>query len=170
MEEEWRDVVGYEGLYQVSNLGRVKSLFRYKKILKGVKTNTGYLRIALCKNGKMKLVSIHRLVANAFVYNPNNYPCVNHKDEIRINNRADNLEWCTHKYNSNYGNCREKIRSKCTHKPIRQIKDNKIINTFSSIKEATDYLGKHKACGSNIISVCKKKKESAYGFKWEYVN
>ena len=110
MEEEWRAVVGYEGLYEVSNLGRVKSLFRYKQIVKGVPTNRGYLRVTLCKNKVHKLCSIHRLVATAFIPNPYNYPCVNHKDEERTNNQADNLEWCSYKYNVNYGNILEKKR------------------------------------------------------------
>ena len=98
--EEWRDIKGYEGLYQVSNLGRVRS---ERKILKGTPDKDGYLRVALCKNGTRKYFGIHRLVATAFIYNTNNYPCVNHKDENKTNNRAKNLEWCTIAYNNCYG-------------------------------------------------------------------
>ena len=98
--EEWRDIKGYEGLYQVSNLGRVRS---ERKILKGTPDKDGYLRVALCKNGTRKYFGIHRLVAIAFIYNTNNYPCVNHRDENKTNNRAKNLEWCTIAYNNCYG-------------------------------------------------------------------
>ena len=112
MEEIWKDVVGYEGYYQVSNLGRVKSLDRISsngRKIKGkilsTKVNTPpyYPRVSLSVNGKMKLVQVHRLVAQAFVYNPDpeHKTQVGHKDESRTNNRADNLEWVTPKENSN---------------------------------------------------------------------
>jgi len=108
--EIWRDIKGYEGLYQVSNLGRVKSLgrqhgFLYKqdRIMKPFKTKFNYYKINLYKNGVKKNFFIHRLVALAFIPNPNNYPVINHKDENPSNNYVDNLEWCTVKYNSNYG-------------------------------------------------------------------
>lgn len=101
--EEWKDVVGYEGLYQISNLGRIKGLKR-NKINNQVLGNKGYYKVHLCKNGKSKYITVHRLVAQAFISNPNNYPCVNHKNETRTNNTVDNLEWCTQKYNCNYGN------------------------------------------------------------------
>ena len=89
--EVWKDIVDYEGLYQVSNLGRVKSLFRYKRILKPQKDIHGYLKVGLYKNGKCKLFNIHKLVANAFIENPNNYKYVNHKDENKLDNRIENL-------------------------------------------------------------------------------
>ena len=112
MEEIWKDVVGYEGYYQVSNLGRVRSLdriaFNGRKIkgkILSTKVNTPpyYPRVSLSVNGKMKLVQVHRLVAQAFVYNPDpeHKTQVGHKDESRTNNRADNLEWVTPKENSN---------------------------------------------------------------------
>ena len=104
--EIWKDVVYFEGLYQVSNLGRVKSLNYSRtgreKVLKPSKTN-GYLQVYLYKEGKSKRFSIHRLVAFAFIPNPNNLPIVNHKDEDKSNNCVDNLEWCTVAYNNNYG-------------------------------------------------------------------
>lgn len=110
MEEIWKDIKGYEGLYQVSNYGRVKSFKHNKeKLRKEVKDNMGYLIVNLSKNGNKKIYKIHRLVAEAFLQNPNNYPQVNHKDENKINNRADNLEWCTAKYNSNYGTRNERM-------------------------------------------------------------
>ena len=92
MKEEYRDIKGYEGLYQVSNLGRVKSLGNNKskkeKILSGYPSTGGYLQVILCKNNKKKPFSIHRLVAQAFIPNVNNYPQVNHKDEDKTNNKV----------------------------------------------------------------------------------
>lgn len=126
MQEIWKDVTGYEGLYQVSNFGNVKSCDRV--VLAGMNSNhtyqhikskllkTGggkYKQVILCKDGKIKAFTVHRLVAQAFIPNPNNLPCINHKDENPSNNRADNLEWCTYKYNNEYNNrvdkCRDKI-------------------------------------------------------------
>ena len=110
MTEEWRDIEGWEGLYQISNLGRVYSCANrnYKKL---TIRKTGYVVVSLiCRSKNMrKQYKVHRLVAQAFIPNPNNLPCINHKDENKENNRVDNLEWCTNKYNSNYGHCREKI-------------------------------------------------------------
>ena len=105
-EEIWKDVVGYEGYYQVSNMGRVYS-FKTNKILKQ-SVARGYLQVGLLDNGKQKTGIVHRLVAEAFLPNENNYPCVNHKDENRKNNNVSNLEWCTHEYNNNYGTRKEK--------------------------------------------------------------
>ena len=112
-EEIWRPVVGYEGLYEVSSLGRVRSLDRYVKsksyrlhkgkILSPAKDTTGYLKVVLSCNGKSKTIKVHRLVAIAFLYNPDNLPEVNHLDEDKTNNRVDNLEFCNRKYNCNYG-------------------------------------------------------------------
>ena len=103
MEELFRDVAGYEGLYQVSNLGNVKSLNYLNtgqvRILKQRKHTDGYLQINLWKEGKMKTHYVHRLVAQAFIENPDNLPEVNHIDENKQNNRVDNLEWCEHTYN-----------------------------------------------------------------------
>lgn len=109
--EIWKPIKDYEGLYQVSNLGRVKSLERIdslghkrkEKIFKPRKDKYGYLRVSLWKDGKGKMVSIHRLVAIHFIPNPDNLPEVNHKDENKENNTLSNLEWCDRKYNNNYG-------------------------------------------------------------------
>ena len=102
MKEIWKDIKGYEGLYKVSNLGNVKSL----KINANIKPSKGrkYIGVNLYKNGVTKTKSIHRLVAEHFIDNPNNKPCVNHIDCNRTNNKASNLEWCTYKENNNYGN------------------------------------------------------------------
>lgn len=123
MKEIWKDIKGYEGLYQVSNLGRVKSLKRNCKGGHGsnrivnerilAQCNTGrdrdYKGVRLCKNKILKSFQIHRLVAEAFIPNSNNYPCVNHKKEFeKWNNKVSNLEWCTYKYNINYGTHNER--------------------------------------------------------------
>lgn len=109
--EIWKDIEGYEGLYQVSNLGRVKNLKRIDahehelqgRILKPCKTKNGYLHVNLSKDGKTQSYYVHRLVATAFIENPNNYKEVNHIDEKPINNELSNLEWCDRKYNCNFG-------------------------------------------------------------------
>ena len=102
MMEEWRAVPGYEGLYEVSNKGNVKSLIK-NKIIKGFINRCGYILVGLSKNGIRKKITIHRLVAQVFIENPDNLPEVNHKDEDKANNSVDNLEWCDRKYNNNYG-------------------------------------------------------------------
>lgn len=102
MREEYRQIIGYENLYAVSNLGFVKSIKRNKQ-LNIVIDRYGYPVVHLCKNHKPKYVKIHRLVAQAFIPNPNDLPEVNHKDENKLNNNVENLEWCTNKYNQTYG-------------------------------------------------------------------
>ena len=130
MCEEWRTIKDYEGLYEISNMGRVKSLpkcaftsnpyftgYRHtkEKILKGGTTKLGYKTVTLRKNGKGKFIYIHRLVAEAFIPNPNDLPEVNHKDENPANNCVDNLEWCTHIYNGNYGTVKKRCGNSCNN-------------------------------------------------------
>ena len=117
MEEIWKDIEGYEGLYKISNMGRVKSIkFNKEKILFLQKDKYGYLRVGLRKMGKLKNYFVHRLVAEAFIPNPNNLPIVNHKDENKQNNCVENLEWCTVKYNNSYATAlfqrKEKLKKK----------------------------------------------------------
>ena len=121
-EEIWRPIVGYEGLYEVSNTGQVKSFDRYVKysngrihlhkgkVLSPIKDRDGYLQVNLCYSGRINSIKVHRLVAQAFIPNPDNLPQVNHRDEDKSNNRVDNLEWCTAKYNNNYGTRKDKVR------------------------------------------------------------
>ena len=118
--EIWKDVAGFEGFYKISNKGNVYSVARKDTIGRkcGGRTLTprnagdGYLKVGLYKNGKTKGEYIHRLVAEAFIPNPNNYPEVNHKDEVKTNNYVENLEWCTSKYNSNHGTRIERLSKK----------------------------------------------------------
>lgn len=120
--EIWKDIPGYVGLYQVSNLGRVKSLDRFtirvsdnaKVFYKGTDLKfrldrRGYLNVQLSKNGIVKKYRIHRLVALSFIQNPDNLPCVNHKDECKTNNIVSNLEWCSIEFNLNYGTRNKRI-------------------------------------------------------------
>ena len=101
--EEWRPVVDFEGLYEVSNMGRVRSLTRYKKVIKPIVTNSGYYQYQLWHNGTCRVGLAHRLVAQAFIQNPDNKSVVNHIDENKLNNSVDNLEWVSHVENCRYG-------------------------------------------------------------------
>ena len=121
MEEIWRPIEGYEGLYEISSYGRVKSLEKYRfnnggiqllkeKIMKPLDYN-GYKNVNLWKNGSKKKEYVHRLVAKSFIPNPDNLREVNHKDENPSNNMVENLEWCDHRYNMNYGTLKERKRN-----------------------------------------------------------
>lgn len=177
MKEIWKDVVGYEGLYQVSNTGKVKSLDRYEKcgnfkrfrkgkIMKLSIDIYGYTKIQLCKKGKSKWFQIHRLVAEAFTQNPNNYPCVNHKNEIKDDNRVENLEWCTVKYNNNFNGRQERIAVKRQVIVLQIDKNtNEIIKEWSSITEAEKQLG---LSSGHICLCCKGKRNTCGGYKWKY--
>ena len=183
--EIWRDIEGYEGLYQVSNMGRVKTIERIFTDSKGreykiisqikqiFKTKNGYIRVKLWKNGKSKNFLVHRLVAIAFIDNPNNFRCVNHKDENKENNYVENLEWCDHKYNVNFGNHKIKVSNtqknrKDLSKPIIQIDlEGNIINQYPSIKEAARY---NNLFHSNISKVLLGKNKTCGGYIWKYKN
>lgn len=165
MEEIWKDIEGYEGLYQVSNLGRVRN--KHNKILRYRISNCGYYRYALCKDGKYKYLSIHRLVAEAFIPNPDNLPCVNHKDENKKNNFVDNLEWCTSAYNNIYGTRRKRMAVKL-YKPVFQYTlDGEFIKEWNSLKEINETLGFYY---QSIGKVCKGLKgyKTAYGYVWRF--
>ena len=111
MKEIWKPVTDYENLYNISNLGNVFSV-RSQRNIKPTKNTKGYLIVGLCKDKKRKNWLIHRLVAEAFIENPQNYPEINHKDENPLNNKASNLEWCNHKYNMNYNNLGKRSKIK----------------------------------------------------------
>ncbi len=171
MEQEiWKDIKGYEGLYQVSNIGRVKSLsFRNKKatikrekILSILKSGN-YYHISLSKNNKQKNFLIHRLVAEAFVPNKNNYQEINHKDENIRNNKADNLEWCDHKYNINYGTRTKKVKEKMQVSIIQYDLNGNFVKKWDCMNDAIRfYNNKH------IVDVCKGKRISANNYIWKY--
>lgn len=177
--EIWKDITGYEGLYQVSNLGRVRSLTRkvsvigkknsrvfIGKIKKDVREKkNGYLVVSLFRNGKSKRFFIHRVVANAFLSNPNDLPQVNHKDEDKTNNKVSNLEWCDAKYNTNYGSCIEK-RIAPQRKRISQYTINgTYVQSFASMADVERMFGfNHSA----ICMCCKDFTKTTYGYKWKY--
>ena len=167
MEEVWKDVVGFKG-YQVSNLGRVKSL-NYKgtgreQILFQVKNKSGYMQTMLCHNGKPISCRVHRLVALAHVPNPNNLSEVNHIDENKQNNRADNLEWCDRLYNTRYGTGIQRARAQLA-KPVEQLTmDGVFVRRWESTREAE----RNGYNSSAICACCKGKKRSYKGFHWRY--
>ena len=158
MLERWTDIKGYEGLYEVSNLGNVRSL-RYgkRKVLKTYVQNSGYIYVDLYKNKKKKHHLVHRLVAQAFIPNPKNLPEINHKDEDKFNNCVDNLEYCNHQYNQNYS----------LSKPVEQYdKSGKFIQAFKSASYIEKLLG-WKA--RNIANCCRGKQFTSYGYIWKYI-
>ena len=201
--EIWKPVVGYEGLYEVSNLGNVRSLDRVTsfisrtqegkeytttrtlkgKLMKQKVNQDGYKEIALCLDGKSKSYKVHRLVAEAFLDNPNNYPIINHKDENKQNNmvwvnknglidyKKSNLEWCTQQYNINYGsgnirriNTRNKNKSYHYQREVGQYTlKGVLIKKYPSASD-TGY------CRESIRDCCNGKQKTAYGYKWRYLN
>ena len=164
MIEEWKDVVGYEGLYQVSNFGNIKSLFRYKRQLKPVIRN-GYESVKLCKNKNAKFVSVHRVVAEAFIPNPQKLPIVNHKDENKQNNCVENLEWCTNVYNINYGNAQEKKAQKFFRSVRKFSLEGEFLKEYPSIKAAAKETG---LPHSSISFCCSGRYHTSGGYKWKY--
>ena len=169
MEEIWKDIKEYEGYYQVSNWGRIKSLPRnstvkYARNLKLRANRHGYLYVVLCKNGKVKTYYVHRLVAEAFIPNTDNLPCVNHKDENPLNNNVDNLEWCSYSYNSNYGTAIEK-RSKKLSKPVLQYTlDGEFVKEWESIAEC----GRNGFNPAQVCMCCQGKKNKHKDSIWKY--
>ena len=179
MKEEieiWQDIQGYENLYQCSSLGRVKSLwFGKEKILKQIKDKNAYCRVILYKEGKIKSYLVHRLVALHFIPNPQIFSQVNHKDENPSNNCVENLEWCTAKYNCNYGTYNEKCRKAkknksnlTSSKSILQFSKsgNIILGKWDSISQASKEL--NIKC-SNICTCCKGKYKTCGGYRWMYL-
>lgn len=185
--EEWRDVVGYEGMYQVSNLGNVKSVQRlvwnpgkncyrtqYSRLLRKIPDRKGYLRVSLSKEGTIHQELIHRLVALAFIPNPNSLPRINHKDECTSNNSVENLEWCDNRYNVNYGSHNLHI-SQTQSIPILQYDlEGNFIKEWASSREVEKELGYSnvnilRCCNGGFFSKGRNKFvhiNSAYGFKW----
>ena len=183
MEEQWKTVKGYEGLYEVSNTGKVRSLkntrhnVRKEPLLKKQLLGSwGYPVVALCKEGKSIRVLVHRIVAEAFIPNPNGYNIVNHKDEVKTNNFAENLEWCTQKYNNNYGTARQrsietkkKNGSYTTKKLFQYDKSGNLISTFNSIVEASRCLKINATTLSNCANG-KRHCRSVHGYVFKFGN
>lgn len=182
MEEIWKDIKNYEGLYQISNYGRVKSLpkklnnhtgFKITKemILKPRINKKGYVKYALYKNRKQKNISAHRLVAEAFIPNPENKPQVNHISGIKTDNNVSNLEWCTNSENQIHAfkmglQKRRKGKNNITSKKVVQYDlNNNFIKEYYGVKEASEKIGIHP---SNIYKCCRGEKKQTKGFVFKY--
>lgn len=172
MQEIWKEIEGTNGMYQVSNLGNVKSFTRIKKggLLKPGRYSNGYLFVHFAKDtdkkGERHSYLIHRLVAQAFLPNPKGLEQVNHKDENKTNNRVDNLEWCTHLYNQNYGTRNQRVGEKnkiSNGKPVYCIELDRV---FCSAAEAARFVGRNP---TNVSVVCRGKEKSCAGYHWKYV-
>ena len=167
------DDVVYEGLYQVSNLGNILSL-NYRntgraELMNPWEDKDGYLKIGLRKNRKTDFILVHRLVAQTFLPNPDNYPQVNHKDENKANNRVENLEWCDGKYNHNYGTINQRISKANTNgklsKPVLQLSlTGELIREYPSANEC----GRNGLERSGVIRCCNGKQKTHKGFKFMY--
>lgn len=177
--EVWRPVKGYEGLYEVSNIGNVRSIKRKKvitntlgsfersyggRLVKPFVAHNGYMRVSLCKDGKERKFPVHRLVAQAFIPNPSHLDQINHIDENKKNNNVNNLEWCDCKYNSNYGTRLERLSRK-NGKRVFQIKDGAIINEYCSVNEAERQTGISHVIINRVVNG---RGYSAGGYQWKY--
>lgn len=159
--EVWKDIEGYKGLYQVSSWGRVRSFYRGGRVLKCRKNRDGYLLVTLCENGNVKDYSIHRLVTQAFIPNPQNKSEVNHIDENKENNRVENLEWCTRKENVNHGTRNLRI-SKARSKPIICIETG---IEYYGINECARQMNLYH---QHIVAVLKGKRKTCGGYTFKY--
>jgi len=162
----WKDVEGYENLYQVSTDGLVRTSHTgLWKILSLGRKRHGYYSVLLHKDGKRKNMLVHRLVAKAFISNPNNYPYINHKDENPSNNHIENLEWCTAEYNSNYGTCKERIGLTNGIPVLKYDLEGNFISEYSTMTEAERNEGIDHA---NICICCEGKISHCNNFIWIY--
>ncbi len=172
MEEIWKDIEGYEGLYQVSNTGKVRSFIRKTELqapwhLIKPHVARGYAFIALYTKEvkRSKNFLLHRIVAKAFIPNPNNYPEINHKDENKLNNAVDNLEWCTRSYNMCYGTARFR-QGISSSTPVEQLTvENISIARYCSIPIAAKI---NRIDESSIHKCCNNLRESVGGYRWRY--
>lgn len=174
--ETWKDIPRYKGLYQASSEGRIRRIKRIiinhgtlttKKgaIIGQSNTRKGYKRVDLYLNGKKHQELVHRLIAEAFIPNPDNLNCVNHKDEVKTNNYVDNLEWCDYRYNNTYGTRIERSVKKQSIKVLQCTLDGNVISEYPSIKEAERKTG---ISAGHICNVCKGIRPTAGGFIWLY--
>lgn len=182
MKEIWKDIQGYEGKYQISSLGRVKSCRRTSVVNGGVYSRSekilkqsivsGYNTVCLCNQSMQKNFKVHRLVASSFVPNPNNFKYINHIDENKQNNSSDNLEWCTAKQNTNHGTNKIRIsntkRNNGQSRPVALLDNNdNIIKEFYAIVDAAEYIGARK---SDVCAVCRGRQATVKGYKFKYIN
>ena len=171
--EQWKAIAGYDGQYEVSDLGRIKSLkYAKEKILKPRKNLGGYLQVILHKDGNSKTITVHRLVATAFISNPGNLETVNHKDEVKTNNAVSNLEWMSREDNNNYGTRNKRVSEARLNHPAfsNQVQmfnkqTGELLATFPSLMEAKRVTGIDK---SHISACCLGKLKSAGGYIWKY--
>lgn len=176
--EEWKDIEGYEGLYQVSNMGRVKSIkiyvsrkrkdtHRIKEIILRTWLNRGYVYLKLSKNSILKSLKVHRLVAEAFIQNPMNFPDVNHKDENKENNNVSNLEWCTKLYNQKYGTAmqRSKETIRLNGRSVLAYNQNGVLVKRYQCTKDLEYDGFDRRA---VNRVCKGKNKIHKGFIFKY--
>lgn len=161
----WKAIKGYNNQYWISDEGNVMSLKNKGRLLKPNLMNTGYYSVNLCKNGKLQLRLIHRLVAEAFIPNPDNLPCVNHKNEIKTDNRVENLEWCSYSYNNKYNNLEERKAISRSKPVIQYDMQGNFIRKWLSATEVERQMGYF---NQNIQTCCQGKRKTAYGFKWKY--
>ena len=171
MKEIWKDIPEFEGLYRISNTGKVMTLHNNRNRLLTLKiNNTGYAWVELSKNGKRKQFLVHRLVAMGFLDNPNNYPVINHKDENRLNNSVDNLEWCTLSYNTKYS---IKLHPDRLHRNGKLMKikinqyslDGEFVRTWDNSRTIFKETG---MSDYSISQCCLGIRNKAYGYKWQY--
>lgn len=174
-KEEWRDVIGFDGSYRVSSYGRIWSNLT-DRILKPYSKPRGETMLILRKNGRSFRRFVHRLVAQAFIMNPNKYPEVNHKDENPRNNHVDNLEWCTHQYNNTYGTKIERALAKTDYEEIARKNSKKVaqydlngklIRIWDSAREVMRVTG---IDNSWVGKCCKGQCKSVGGFVWRHLD
>lgn len=188
MEKEiWKDISGYEGLYQVSNLGNVRMLEHYTPYVKGtvmkiparnlyIGWSNGYRTVWLCKNKERKLKKIHRLIAEAFIPNPENKPCIDHINTIRHDNRIENLRWCTYKENGNNEITKKNLSNSQKGKPKKSLqktvvklsKNGYFIKEYSSMSDASIDISGTNELVSRIGLCCRGIRKTAGGYKWKY--
>lgn len=173
MNEVWKPIKNYEELYEVSNLGNVRS-FKYNRIivLKPHYTNKKYFAVGLYKKSKIKTFQVHRLVAEAFIPNPENKPQVNHINGIKTDNRVENLEWCTNQENviHAFKTGLEIVKRGGEHHSSKKVNqydlNGNFIKRWDCITDIQRKLNINRHC---VINCCKKKQYTAGGYKWEYV-
>ena len=158
---EVRDMIGYEGIYKVSKSGRIYSIQSGFEIMQN-EQNNGYLMVNIRGKGKARLMTVHRIVAEAFIDNPDNLPFVNHKDENKHNNNADNLEWCTAKYNANYGTVKERHSATASF-PVLCVETGII---YPSAVVAAKSLGMKRGTITHCLSGYAK---TSGGYHWKYI-